>query len=295
MAPHPLRNAIQASSQVDTTQIIRPTSSNKQIVNSVSSISNKRQKMSISQTYYLAHQARNKLAFEASRPAHNLRLLVGHANMLDSLMIELADAEQEQERWFNQTVSRANKASSSEEHPALKTARAPTKQHIQWADTIIEDAEEDTAMDSSSDSESDSDYDEDVDDEMTLAYAAPLRRAPTPPAKITITTHERALDSDEDDSSDFEDEDSEVGDLALVRIASHQPPELLHEDEDSDESDDDTMPPSPEQPVFELTKKQEAALSAKPSGASSSESQGSFFDEAYYLPQRSQGEMIQAY
>ena len=55
----------------------------------------KRKTMSITQTYYLAHKARSKLSSEASRPDHNLRLLVGHANMLDSLMLEPADAERE--------------------------------------------------------------------------------------------------------------------------------------------------------------------------------------------------------
>src|ERR1700733_3561749 len=69
--------------------------------------------MSITQTYYLAHKARAKLAFEAGRSDHNLRLLVGHANLLDSLMLELADAEREQESWFNQSVRASSSSSSS--------------------------------------------------------------------------------------------------------------------------------------------------------------------------------------
>lgn len=48
--------------------------------------------MSITQTYYLAHTARGKLSHEAAQADHNLRLLVGHANLLDSLMLELAEA-----------------------------------------------------------------------------------------------------------------------------------------------------------------------------------------------------------
>ena len=52
--------------------------------------------MSITQTYYLSHKARAKLSREAAQPDHDLRLLVGHANLLDSLMLELAEAEQEQ-------------------------------------------------------------------------------------------------------------------------------------------------------------------------------------------------------
>ncbi|RMZ86524.1 hypothetical protein DV736_g6253, partial [Chaetothyriales sp. CBS 134916] len=68
----------------------------------------KRPKMSITQTYFLAHSARGKLSKEAARPDHDLRLLVGHANMLDSLMLDLANAEQEQERWFNRSLSESD-------------------------------------------------------------------------------------------------------------------------------------------------------------------------------------------
>ncbi|KAH8661827.1 hypothetical protein BGZ61DRAFT_593629 [Ilyonectria robusta] len=54
--------------------------------------------MFITQTYYLAHKARVKLSSEAARADHDLRLLVSHANLLDSLMLELADTEREQEK-----------------------------------------------------------------------------------------------------------------------------------------------------------------------------------------------------
>lgn len=105
-----------------------------------------RKNMSITQTYYLAHKARAKLSREAAQPDHDLRLLVGHANLLDTLMLELADAEREQERWFNQTI-RA---------PAAKKT-----QHIQWADRIEESSEEE---------EFDDDSDSDVsEDDFTMA------------------------------------------------------------------------------------------------------------------------------
>lgn len=58
------------------------------------------QKMSITQIYLLAYRARSKLSQEAAQADYDLRLLVGNANMLDSLMINLANTEQEQERWF---------------------------------------------------------------------------------------------------------------------------------------------------------------------------------------------------
>jgi hypothetical protein len=85
--------------------------------------------MSITQTYYLAHKVRAKLSYEAARPDHDLHLLVGHANLLDSLMLELADAERQQERWFNQSVSGA----ASDE---------ATARNGQWLDSMVQQAQE---------------------------------------------------------------------------------------------------------------------------------------------------------
>jgi len=93
--------------------------------------------MSITQTYFLAHSARGKLSREAARADHDLRLLVGHANMLDSLMIDLANAEQEQERWFNKSLSGAREE----------------EEVIMHEDTIVEEPEEDTESSDESDYE----------------------------------------------------------------------------------------------------------------------------------------------
>lgn len=192
-------------------------------------------KMSITQTYYLAHTARRKLTREASRSDHDLRLLVGHANLLDSLMLDLADAEQEQERWFNQTVS-----------GATKSAYRADQQQIQWAETLVEEPEEDWDPEDLSEEDSDlseeeSDYEED--------YTPVRPRAPSPTAIVTETELED--DQDSESESEFEYDDAEnLDDLALTRSPSRQsPPELSH-DEDED-SEDDSMPPSPPQPVVE--------------------------------------------
>src|ERR1700761_2166986 len=83
------------------------TATNKTSTQSIYTRPQKKQKMSITQTYFLAHSARGKLSKEAARPDHDLRLLVGHANMLDQLMLDLANAEQEQERWFNRSLTGA--------------------------------------------------------------------------------------------------------------------------------------------------------------------------------------------
>lgn len=233
----------------------------------------KKQKMSLTQTYYLAHSARGKLSKEAARADHDLRLLVGHANLLDGLMIDLANAEQEQESWFNQTVKNAS-----------KTFGEP--KHIQWADTIPEELEE--AVEEEFYAES-SDSDSDSDDDEGMQAAEPIVLHKTPQAPVTVTTAEY------DDDEDMLDEESD-DELALTRTSSAHPPELLH-DEDS-ESEDDSMPPSPEMDFDSFSEKQRQAIATtsyyqplpikSSSPASLPESDQSFFDEGFYLPQRQQ-------
>ncbi|KAF2865893.1 hypothetical protein BDV95DRAFT_632018 [Massariosphaeria phaeospora] len=215
----------------------------------VSSPPQKKQKMSLTQTYYIAASARSKLGREASRADHDLRLLVGHANLLDGLMLELADAEKKQEEWFNSTVRQATKTHTS--------------RHIQWADSFAEEPEmDDDSSDSGSDS--DSDYDEDGDFDM---IAAP-RRVPQSPVQITTTE----VDDDEDFYDDLEDDE----DLALTRVPSQSPPELVYEEDSEDES----PPVSPPQPTMEFSQK-EAMLTS------------SFYDakdqpayiEGYFIPE----------
>src|SRR5579862_8715376 len=237
----------------------------------------KRKNMSITQTYYLAHSARNKLSKEASRADHNLRLLVGHANLLDSLMIQLAEAEREQEQWFNQTVRGAE---ASEGEP--KSSR-----HIQWADTIMEEPEQDWEVDDAgSDSDSDSDYDA---EEEASAYIAP--RTPSHPS---VTIIPLGIDDGDYDSE----EDNE--ELALVRSPSRTLPELS--DDSDEDSEDDSMPPSPPQTTIEFSEQQPKQLSTAYSSQAnqplSETEQSSFFEDGFYLPQRASettAMMISAY
>ncbi|KAL6229917.1 hypothetical protein BDW75DRAFT_224009 [Aspergillus navahoensis] len=195
-------------------------------------------KMSITQTYYLAHTARRKLTREASRADHDLRQLVGHANLLDSLMLDLADAEQEQERWFNQTLSGATKSAY----------RADQQHHIQWAETLVEDPEEDWDPADLSEDEEDAEFEED--------YAPVRRRAPSPVALVTET---ELKDYDSDLESEYEYDDAEDLDgLALTRsLSRQQPPELSH---DEDDSEDDSMPPSPPQPALDSFDEKQAYI-----------------------------------
>ncbi|KAI8936980.1 hypothetical protein NX059_006207 [Plenodomus lindquistii] len=187
----------------------------------VSSPPQKKQKMSLTQTYYIAASARSKLGKEASRADHDLRLLVGHANLLDSLMIELQDAERQQEQWFNQTMAKASKAED---------------RHIQWADSIVEE-EEDDYSDSDSESENEDDFD---------MIAVPRRIAQAP---VQITTMEI-----EEDEEEFYDDMEDDSDLALTRLPSQSqsPPELTYEEE----SDDESPPTSPPVSTFNLSDKE---------------------------------------
>lgn len=234
-------------------------------------------KMSITQTYYLAHTARKKLTREASRADHDLRLLVGHANFLDSLMLDLAEAEREQERWFNQTVSGASRASMDTE-----------PRHIQWASTLVEEPEEDWDPEDASDldsdlSDSDSEEEDDFDfDESDFVINAPVRRrAPSPVAPIMEPTLLEDED-DEDTDSDFEYDDAEdLAELSLTRSPSRQsPPELLADSDDS--SEDEALPPSPPQPTLESFDEKEPAAIPIPLAESH---HTDLFEPGYYVSQ----------
>jgi hypothetical protein len=229
----------------------------------------KKKTMSITQTYYLAHKARAKLSSEAARSDHNLRLLVGHANLLDSLMMELADAEREQESWFNQSVRGATRSEERE-------------RHIQWADTVVEDPAEDwQAEDADSDSDSsDDDYQED-DIEMADVVVS-LRQTPATITKVAaqVTVHE---EMDEDDLEE------DYAHLELVRTHSHSssPPELV--DHDSDSSDDEAMPPSPPNAVLTFSEKD-----AKHQEQQEDDDHHSFYSEGFYLPPRNPARLVSA-
>lgn len=217
--------------------------------------------MSIRTTYYLAHAARGKLSHEAAQADHELRKLVGHANLLDSLMLELAEAEQEQESWFNNSV-----------RGAQKNERA----HIQWADTVAEEQEEEeeeayVESDSSESSDSD-DYDE---EEMETGFAT-LQRVQSR-TQYPTTQH-----IEEEDEEEYEDDGEEdYAQLSLQRTWSHSsapssPPELTLDLEEDSSSEDEHMPPSP--PTDSIQ-----SFTSK-----STKEQPPLFNDGFYLPKRTQ-------
>ncbi|KAI1203745.1 hypothetical protein F5X97DRAFT_281898 [Nemania serpens] len=233
--------------------------------------------MSITQTYFLAHKARAKLSTEAARPDHNLRLLVGHANLLDSLMLDLADAEREQESWFNQSVRGA----------------APERQerHVQWADAVAE--EEDWEADSSDSEEDDSDSEMDEDEDAEMFDAAPLSRLPS----TLVTPPSPKIHTIEVDDEDFEEDEEDFAHLGLTRLPSHSasPPELEH---DSESSEDESMPPSPPTasiPTFS-ERQSESTIPTKyyDSTQDDEEDKSDFYNEGFYLPPRNSNRLISA-
>jgi len=184
--------------------------------------------MSITQTFYLAHKARGKLSSEAAKSDHDLRLLVGHANLLDRLMLNLQTAEKEQDAWFNAMV----RGNSTEEDESS------------FMDTISEEEEEETigslASDYPESESSDEETDDDYEWESENISAVP-RRPAYDYSKTIIDVDEVEVDED------FEEE--EDGFYALRRTSSHvpmSPPELIEDDD----SDLESLPPSPPQPTL---------------------------------------------
>ncbi|KAL5354726.1 hypothetical protein ACLOAV_000815 [Pseudogymnoascus australis] len=218
--------------------------------------------MSITQTYYLAHSARGKLSTEASRSDHRLRRLVGHANLLDSLMLELADAEAEQESWFNASVRGARKTSESE-------------RHVQWADSVVEEPEEDWRVE---DAESDESSDEEEEEDVDMGFAT-LQRVKSHHA-FDVTISSPADEEEEDDEEEiYDDGEEDYALLSLQRTHSHpaSPPDLIDED-DSSSSEDESMPPSPPADILHSFPEDEARRTKV------SPAKGQFFDEGFYLP-----------
>ncbi|KAI1840701.1 hypothetical protein JX265_007183 [Neoarthrinium moseri] len=231
-------------------------------------------KMSITQTYYLAHKARAKLSREAAQPDHNLRLLVGHANLLDSLMLDLADAEREQESWFNQSVRGASPKTED--------------RHVQWADSTPEQAEDD--WDSS-----DSDSDISDDDDIEMADVVPLRRVPS----NTVVPPSPQLQAMDEDDFEEEDEEEDFAALTLTRSPSHSasPPEL---DDDFDSSEDESMPPSPPfavLPTFSDKRRETTVTTSEYYDDSRQEAEdhkADFYDQGFYLPPRNPARLVSA-
>ncbi|KAF8427881.1 hypothetical protein EV426DRAFT_588712 [Tirmania nivea] len=198
-------------------------------------------KMAYTQTFQLAQRARGKLQREASHHDHNLRLLVGHANLLDNLMIALAEAEREQEQWFNEVVQGSIAAEEEEDN----AEGDEEEESGEWPEQCYEGhgwlAVDYSESESEEDSGSEMDSDEEVED---VQYTMPhlTRKSSHRSFSSYFQTTIGVSEVDEYDE-DFEGED---GMYPLSRASSHGSPPQLVADLTDDEEEEST-PPSPPQ------------------------------------------------
>ncbi|KAI5295826.1 hypothetical protein KEM52_000114 [Ascosphaera acerosa] len=216
-------------------------------------------KMSLTQIFFLAYSARAKLSKAASQADHDLRLLVGHANMLDALMLDLNEADQAQRR-AHAHQARAGQTSRHHHHDHAeeesRAARAAQSRHIQWAETVHTHGPEwdEEAISDDSCDESDVEGDEEEEDEeeegeeqeehalpyldysithksltthrVPEAYYRPSYEAPAVP-QWSVSTHEVDADSDDADDYALYDEDDDDDDDYLDAVAAEAEEEEL--------------------------------------------------------------------
>ncbi|EGD86939.2 hypothetical protein H112_05453 [Trichophyton rubrum D6] len=219
---------------------------------STSSSTSRRQQsnMSLSQTYFLAQVARHKLMNAARQPDRNLRVLTAHANMLDGLMADLAEAENEQEDWFNQAVSYANAGNAVTNfnndniHDTLGNPTSDFDFDSEDDDDVYDEFDDDDdydecGSDCSCSSGSGSDSGEDIVF-MLDAHNRAIQR------KRSISTLYNELNSTRSDAEQEEETDFNY----YNRDNIQQPPELLHDPDE--ESDDDSQPSSPRRNSFDF-------------------------------------------
>lgn len=195
--------------------------------------------MAYTHTFQLAQRARGKLQREASQHDHNLRLLVGHANLLDSLMVSLAEAEREQEQWFNEVVRGSIAAEDEEEADEEEQSGDWLEQSHEGHGWLAADYYSDSESDEDSDSEADSDEEmEEVEYSMPRLTRKPSHRSIPSHFHTTIGVSEV-----DDYDEDFENEDTMY---SLTRTSSHgSPPQLVADL--TDDEDEECAPPSPPQ------------------------------------------------
>lgn len=234
--------------------------------------------MTITQTYRLVHSARGKLSKEAQRGEYDLRLLVGHANLLDSLMLELETAEDEQEQWFNNTVTVAAK-----EEP----------KHVTFSEVEYPES-----SDSSDEDDGELSSDEEFQEVGTVDMV-PLRTTSPKQSQRLISVHEFAIqgsDSEEEDDQDTEDddmsddEDANNASLSLCRTvsrseSSQNPPELVS---DSEDSDDDSLPlatpPQQQQAALDFTGAQSNFALVQQKTVDDDDAEAALFEDGFYIP-----------
>ncbi|KAK5109311.1 hypothetical protein LTR62_007185 [Meristemomyces frigidus] len=190
--------------------------------------------MSLKQTYYIASTAKSKLGREAKRKDYDLRLLVGHADLLEALTLDLPDAEWRQGAWFTQSVE-----------DRTETERLT---YIHWEEPIPKQEEE------KRDDESDAGFRlrrrcrRDLQDSgLHVRIAASLDRV------IPVVELDESSNKDEDNDEQH----------APMRVPSwsHAPLEFM-DDRSEGEGDNESMPSSRETQPFERYEKQRQAMTS---------------------------------
>lgn len=206
----------------------------------------------LSETYFLAARARSKLTREAARHDHDLRILVSHANLLDSLMDSLAKqrAEQRAEQKLNQASSIASKVSFAAP-PHKLHASVPGVAVIPEEEEDDYDEEEDPEYEQdSSDSDSD-DYEDEEDDDDDLkfygiTYLHENKSSPVVGFKTLPKREQFAVTEDEVDENEEEDDNN-------MTSPTDSLPQLSYSSgEESDEEEATEVAP----PVVTLDRKQ---------------------------------------
>ena len=168
----------------------------------------------LTDTYSVAVTCRQKLGKEARRADHELRRLVGHANMLDSLMGSLMQAEREYEGRINALIRGAPKPQQP--------------RNVQCLNSIAEKGEE-------AGFEGDSDEGSDDDVRAETSEPSPVRKVKGPQSARSCGYFDESGDwSDEDD--DVDDDEADDGELTLERWPSNTHlPDLTDEREQNSE------------------------------------------------------------
>lgn len=169
--------------------------------------------MSVAEMYRLAHRVRDKLAREATSPNQQMRLLVGHANLLDML------------------VDRLNEANFEEDDYLEETSVAAATHHRDLSDSDSDTTESDT---SESDTTESGDGSAEEDEEAQYEAQADWEREPS-----------RLLH----DAAPYQHTGRRTRRKVTCPHFEHQPPELECDD---DGYDSDSDSDGPESPTFEL-------------------------------------------
>ena len=106
---------------------------------------------SLSDTYFLSSRAKSKLTREASRHDHDLRVLVSHANLLDSLMDSIHEKKKERYKQ-RQLQLQQQRVMNYNNHSGSISDLANTKRTT-YNSPILEQNDDDDYMDSDSDSD----------------------------------------------------------------------------------------------------------------------------------------------